>query len=98
MRVVVGRRAQIVAQIDNTAAISHFDEILSVSDGIMISRGRLGVRLPPRKVRPHPSSCTRITRTHFLPAHARGAPIPFIPLAHRLLCPRLVRARAGGAG
>jgi pyruvate kinase len=41
---------QIVSQIDNPSAVSNFDDILEVSDGIMVSRAHLGIRLPSRKV------------------------------------------------
>lgn len=42
---------QLIAQIDNPSAISSYDEILRVADGIMVSRGHLGMRMPARKVR-----------------------------------------------
>ena len=41
-----GSRCQIVAKIENKEGIKNIDEIIKVSDGIMIARGDMGVSLP----------------------------------------------------
>lgn len=41
-----GPRCQIIAKIENREGIKNIDEIIKVSDGIMIARGDMGVSLP----------------------------------------------------
>ncbi len=45
-------RAAILAKIEKPAAVTAYDEILAVSDGIMVARGDLGVELPVHAVPP----------------------------------------------
>ena len=45
-------RARILSKIEKPAAVKAFDEILAVSDGIMVARGDLGVELPVHAVPP----------------------------------------------
>ncbi|WP_299828008.1 pyruvate kinase [uncultured Roseobacter sp.] len=45
-------RAAILSKIEKPAAVSNFDDILKVSDGIMVARGDLGVELPVQNVPP----------------------------------------------
>ena len=45
-------RAAILSKIEKPAAVEAFDEILAVSDGIMVARGDLGVELPVQAVPP----------------------------------------------
>jgi len=44
------KETQIFAKIDTIEGLEHFDEILREADGIIISRGHLGIDLPPEKV------------------------------------------------
>jgi pyruvate kinase len=45
-------RAAILSKIEKPNAVTAFDEILAVSDGIMVARGDLGVELPVQNVPP----------------------------------------------
>ncbi len=56
-------RAAILSKIEKPAAVMAFDEILKVSDGIMIARGDLGVELPVESVPPIQKRLVRACRT-----------------------------------
>ena len=51
-RALASGRAAILSKIEKPAAVTAFDEILRVSDGIMVARGDLGVELPVQAVPP----------------------------------------------
>ena len=51
-RKLAAGRAAILSKIEKPAAVRAFDDILAVSDGIMVARGDLGVELPVQNVPP----------------------------------------------
>ena len=82
----------LVAKIERPEALDHLDEILKVSQGVMVARGDLGLEMPLEKV---PTSQKEITRK------ARKAGIPVILATQVLesmrLEPRPTRAEASDA-
>jgi len=50
LRKLVAGRAAIMSKLEKPAAIDRLEEIIDLSDGIMLARGDLGVELPPEDV------------------------------------------------
>lgn len=51
-RTLAAGRAAILSKIEKPSAVARFDDILAVSDGVMVARGDLGVELPVQNVPP----------------------------------------------
>lgn len=62
-RALARGRAAILSKIEKPAAVRAFDEILKVSDGIMVARGDLGVELPVHSVPPIQKRLVRLCRS-----------------------------------
>ena len=51
-RNLIAGRAAVISKIEKPSAVKSFDDILKVSDGVMVARGDLGVELPVQNVPP----------------------------------------------
>lgn len=67
-RRLIGGRAALLSKIEKPAAIQHLEELVELSDGLMVARGDLGVEMPPEDV---PSLQKRIVRE----ARVAGKPV-----------------------
>ena len=59
-RALIGDRAAIVSKLEKPSAIERLDEIVALSDAVMVARGDLGVELPAERV---PAIQKRIVRS-----------------------------------
>jgi pyruvate kinase len=67
-RKLIAGRAGLISKIEKPGAIEHLDDIIELSDGIMVARGDLGVEMPIEDV---PGLQKRIVRA----ARAAGKPV-----------------------
>ncbi len=56
-RRLIGQRAAIIVKIEKPSALAHLEELIQLSDAVMVARGDLGVEMPPEDV---PSAQKRI--------------------------------------
>ncbi len=59
---IVGNRASVLAKIEKPQAIACLEEIIAVSDALMVARGDLGVEMPLERVPGLQKSITRMAR------------------------------------
>ena len=59
-RAIIGDRALIVSKLEKPSAVDRLDEIVALSDAVMVARGDLGVELPAERV---PGIQKRIVRS-----------------------------------
>jgi len=67
-RALIGDRAGVIAKIEKPSALAEIEQIVDVSDAVMVARGDLGVELPPEQV---PIAQRKIIRA----ARAAGRPV-----------------------
>ncbi|MBX7145986.1 MAG: pyruvate kinase [Alphaproteobacteria bacterium] len=62
-RKIINNRAGIIVKLEKpSAAIEHLDEIIKLTDAVMIARGDLGVEMPPENVPPIQKSIIQLCR------------------------------------
>lgn len=74
-RALVGQKGALISKIEKPSALDELEEIIKLSDAVMVARGDLGVELPPEQV---PIAQRRIVRV------ARAAGRPVIVATHML--------------
>ena len=66
-RSLVGDGAGLVAKIEKPSAIEHIDDIVRLSDAVMLARGDLGVEIPPEDVPGRQKEIIRMCRLSVKP-------------------------------
>jgi pyruvate kinase len=61
-RALVGDRAGLMAKIEKPAALERIDDIIRLSDAVMVARGDLGVEIPPEEVPGRQKELVRLCR------------------------------------
>ncbi|MHA1565537.1 MAG: pyruvate kinase [Alphaproteobacteria bacterium] len=49
-RKLIGNRARVMSKLEKPSAIEHLEQIIEMSDAVMVARGDLGVEMPPETV------------------------------------------------
>ncbi|MFZ6679424.1 pyruvate kinase [Undibacterium sp. Tian12W] len=66
-KALVAGRAGVLSKLEKPAALDRLEEIVAVSDAIMVARGDLGVELPPERVPGVQKRILRVCRSHGKP-------------------------------
>lgn len=66
-RELTGGKVAVMVKVEKPACVDRFDEILAVSDGIMVARGDLGVEMPVHELPPIQKRLIRECRRHAKP-------------------------------
>jgi pyruvate kinase len=61
-RALIGERAGLLAKIEKPSALDHIEDIVRLSDAVMVARGDLGVEIPPEEVPGRQKELVRICR------------------------------------
>jgi len=61
-RTLIGERAGLLAKIEKPSALDHIEDIVRLSDAVMVARGDLGVEIPPEEVPGRQKELVRLCR------------------------------------
>ena len=67
-RDIIAGRAAIMSKIEKPSAVHAIDEIIALSDGVMVARGDMGVEMPMEQVPPKQKKIIRHARRAGKPA------------------------------
>jgi pyruvate kinase len=67
VKTLTGERALVMSKIEKPQAIARLEEIIEISDGLMVARGDLGVEMPLEKVPGLQKRMTRLARRYGKP-------------------------------
>jgi len=93
-RSLVGDGTGLVAKIEKPSAIEHIDDIVRLSDAVMVARGDLGVEIPPEDVPGRQKEIIRMCRLSVKPVGLLSGSRLRIHGFHECRCARLCDGRA----